>query len=73
MEQPKQQAERCPDKNLLRAYCERTLFGSANVSVLEHIKYCSPCLRQLASLQLQAKIAKPVEKTAPVRYPSLVA
>lgn len=72
MEQQKQ-AEHCPDRNMLRAYCDRTLFGSANVSVLEHIKYCSPCLRQLASIQLQAKITKPVEKTAVVRYPSLVA
>ena len=72
MEQQKQ-AERCPDRNLLRAYYERTLFGSANVSVLEHIKYCSSCLRQLASLQIQAKITKPALKPAVVRYPSLVA
>ena len=72
MEQQKQ-LERCPDRNMLRAYCDKTLFGAANVSVLEHIKYCSPCLRQLASIQLQAKITKPVEKTDVVRYPSLVA
>lgn len=63
--------EQCPDRTLLHAYLENRLFGSHNVSILEHIKYCSPCLWQLASLQARAKI-KPAEKAPAPRYPSLV-
>ena len=64
--------ERCPDQIILRAYLQGRLFGGMNVSILEHIKYCSPCLRQLASLQAKVKTSEGVAKISAVRYPSLV-
>ena len=40
----------CPSKAELRAYAANRLAGSKNEGVLQHLKLCSECLRELAKL-----------------------